>query len=70
LSALWRREWLAAVPGSDPDRAATLLAPVAAARQAHIYRKFLDNIEPSEHPYHAADPADWLRRAAELARDG
>jgi hypothetical protein len=27
---------------------------------------FLDNIEPSEYPYHAADPADWLHRTAVL----
>ena len=53
-------------PGSDPDRAARLLAPVAAARQAVIYRRFLDNIEPSEHAYHAADVPDWLRRTADL----
>ena len=56
----------AAVPGSDPDRAARLLAPVAAARQAVIYRRFLDNIEPSEHAYHVADVPDWLRRTADL----
>jgi hypothetical protein len=64
----WAAEWEAAIPGSDPRRAARLLAPVAAARQAVIYRKFLDNIEPSEHPYHRADPASWLVRAAELVR--
>jgi hypothetical protein len=64
----WAAEWEAAIPGSDPRRAARLLAPVAAARQAVIYRKFLDSIEPSEHPYHRADPANWLVRAAELVR--
>ena len=64
----WTAEWEAAVPGSDPRRAARLLAPVAAARQAVIYRKFLDNIEPSEHPYHRADPPNWLARTAELVR--
>jgi hypothetical protein len=63
----WLRRWREAVPGCDPDRAASLLAPVAAARQAVIYAKFLDNIEPSEHPYHRADPARWLHRAALLA---
>ena len=62
----WHRLWAQAVPGSEPERAAGLLAPVAAARQAVIYRMFLDNIEPSEHPYHAADPAVWLRRTAAL----
>ena len=64
----WAAEWQAALPGSDPLRAARLLAPVAAARQAVIYRKFLDNIEPSERPYHSADPSNWLARAAELVR--
>jgi hypothetical protein len=50
-------------------RAAALLALIAAARQAVIYRRFLDNIEPSEHPYHKADPAMWLKRTAALAQD-
>ena len=63
----WTRLWLAAVPGSDPDRAARLLRPVAALRQAVIYRGFLDRIEPDERIYHALDPADWLTRAADLA---
>jgi hypothetical protein len=68
LRRVWSRGWREAIPGCDPERAAALLGPVAAARQAVIYRTFLDNIEPSEHPYHAADPADWLTRAAQLAR--
>jgi hypothetical protein len=68
IRAQWRQAWQAAIPGSDPDRAARLLAPVAAARQAVIYRKFLDSIEPAEHPYHAADTADWLTRATALFR--
>jgi Ser/Thr protein kinase RdoA (MazF antagonist) len=63
----WHEAWKDAVPGSRPDRASELLAPVAAARQALIYRMFLDNIEPSERPYHAADPAERLHRTAELA---
>jgi phosphotransferase family enzyme len=62
----WRRQWLAAVPGSDPARATDLIAPVAAARQAVIYRRFLDGIEPSEWPYHRADPANWLKQTAVL----
>ncbi|HUG47286.1 MAG TPA: aminoglycoside phosphotransferase family protein [Candidatus Limnocylindria bacterium] len=66
----WQRLWHEVVPGSDPLRAAFLLAPVAAARQAVIYQKFLDNIEPSEHPYHRHDPADWLRRTAQLLTRG
>jgi hypothetical protein len=41
-----------------------LLAPVAAARQAVIYQRFLDNIEPAERVHHRADPADWLHQTA------
>jgi len=64
----WHAEWTRALPGSDADRASRLLRPVAAARQALIYQKFLDGIEPSERPYHAADVADWLHRTSELLR--
>lgn len=64
----WLGRWAALVPGSDPARAAALLAPVAAARLAVIYQRFLDGIEPSERPYHQADVPDWLGRAAGLAR--
>lgn len=62
----WQRQWQVRSPGSDPDRASKLLGPVAAARQAVIYQKFLDNIEPAEHPYHHADPGNWLRATAAL----
>jgi Phosphotransferase enzyme family len=62
----WSAAWRRAVPGCDPDRARELLAPVMALRQAVIYQGFLDQIEPDERIYHAADPATWLRRAAGL----
>lgn len=68
VRAHWHSLWRAAVPGSDPARASRLLAPAAAARQAVVYRAFLDQIEPSEWPYHEHDPAAWLARAAALAR--
>jgi hypothetical protein len=68
IRAHWLAKWKAAVPRSDPVRAAALLAPIAAARQAMIYQGFLDRIEPSEHPYHRTDPADWLARTARLVR--
>jgi hypothetical protein len=64
----WIDSWRRAQPGSDPERAAQLLEPIASARQAVIYRGFLDHIEPSEHPYHEEDPATWLVRTAALAR--
>ena len=65
----WTTRWRQAIPGSDPARAAEILEPIAAARQAVIYQKFLDEIEPSEHAYHRADPTLWLTRAAELTRE-
>ena len=64
LSAYWARLWCEAVPGCEPERAATLLGPVRALRQAMVYRSFLAAIESDEHVYHAGDPALWLRRAA------
>jgi hypothetical protein len=70
VRAHWLQQWSEALPGSNPARASVLLAPVAAARHAVIYRSFLDNIEPSEHPYHLADPANWLIRTAALVREG
>ncbi len=66
ISAHWSQRWREAVPGSDPDRALRLSEPLAAARQAVIYRGFLDAIEPDEHVYHRDDPRHWLTRTAEL----
>jgi aminoglycoside phosphotransferase (APT) family kinase protein len=66
LAGHWADAWRAAAPGSDPERAAQLIGPVAALRQAVIYRLFLDSIEDDEKVYHAADPPDWLRRTAAL----
>jgi Ser/Thr protein kinase RdoA (MazF antagonist) len=66
----WLQQWRQAVPGSDPARASALLAPIAAARQAVIYRRFLDNIEPSDQRYHRADLARWLNRTAALVQKG
>jgi hypothetical protein len=64
----WSDGWKTVMPGSNPARASILLAPIAAARRAVIYQGFLDQIEPSEHPYHRADPLDQLERTAVLVR--
>jgi len=69
VQAHWLKRWEEAVPHSNPARASILLAPIAAARQAAIYRRFLDNIEPSEQRYHRVDPARWLKKTAALARE-
>ncbi len=68
LRAHWHARWRERIPGSDPDRASRLLAPVAAARQAVIYQHFLDHIEPTEQPYHRRDVPRWLGITAELVR--
>jgi hypothetical protein len=62
--------WQRAVPGCEPARAALCIEPIAAARQAVIYDGFLDQIEPSEHPYHRNDPVRWLQRAARACEPG
>ncbi|HEY5070484.1 MAG TPA: aminoglycoside phosphotransferase family protein [Caulobacteraceae bacterium] len=68
VRAHWADRWRQAVPGSDPMAGFALLRPVAVAKQAAVYQGFLDNIEPSEHPYHRADPAERLKRTAALLR--
>jgi hypothetical protein len=50
-------------------RAERLLAPLATARSAVIYQRFLDHIEQAEHPYHRDDPLDCLRKTAARCRE-
>ncbi len=64
----WIGAWSAARPGADPGRAAELIEPVAALRQALIYQRFLDGIERSERRYHEGDVPQWLRTAIALAQ--
>ncbi|NUO55816.1 MAG: aminoglycoside phosphotransferase family protein [Hamadaea sp.] len=64
LIEAWAARWQHAVPGCDPVKAIDLLRPVAALRNAATYARFLANIEPSEHPYHAGDVPFWLHQAA------
>lgn len=64
LRQAWARSWRAAVPGCDPERAAALIEPLVALRNAAAYAGFLDAIEPSEWPYHADDVPYWLAQAA------
>ena len=64
----WEAQWHGVYPACDPTRAWDLLAPVEAARGAVVYRMFLDNIEPSEHPYHRDDPREQLQRVAAIVR--
>lgn len=65
----WASRWRSAYPGSDPLRAVDLLRPVAAVLAAHTYARFVAEIEPAEHPYHADDVPFWLERAEEALRE-
>jgi hypothetical protein len=56
------------VPGSEPGRAAEVMRPMAALRAAETYAGFLAAIEPSEHPYHAADVPGRLAAAVAAAQ--
>ncbi len=67
LVAGWARRWRADVPGCDPDRALALLRPVIALVYAVVYAGFLDQIEPSEWPYHRSDVPAYLRVGVELS---
>jgi len=55
LTRRWLSAWAGAVPGSDPFRAWPLARPLAVLRLALVYQTFLDNIEETEHVYHAGD---------------
>ena len=68
LAAHWAAAWRRTIPGCQPERAAALLAPIAAARQAVIYQGFLDRIEATEQRYHAHDVPVWLNRVVEILR--
>jgi hypothetical protein len=70
VRAAWIDAWGAECPGSDPARAADVIAPIASLRRAVIYQGFLDHIESSERRYHASDVRDWLRAALDQAADG
>jgi len=68
LTRLWARAWQRHLPGSDPTAALRPLQPVAELLGAVTYRRFLDHIEPDEHPYHLDDPLTCLRAAVSAAQ--
>jgi hypothetical protein len=57
--------WHQISPGSQPERAAELLEPLALLEAAAIYARFCAAIEPDERVYHAADVVRLLREAAQ-----
>ena len=66
LEARWLDRWAVAYPGSDPRRAADVIAPIAALRRAIVYRGFLDGIEETERVYHRSDVPEQLQTAVAL----
>jgi len=64
--ATWDRAWTEAAPGCDPARSGSLLRPVAALREAWVYQRFLDGIEPTERVYHRDDVERMLDEAERL----
>jgi phosphotransferase family enzyme len=67
LLQAWGRRWRASAPGCAPERAITLLRPVAALLDAATYAAFVANIEPAERPHHARDVTEALYRAVRRA---
>ncbi len=65
LAEHWIQRWTERVPGSDPRRAAELIAPIGSLRQAMIFQNFLDGIEESERVYHRDDVPIALAQAME-----
>ncbi|WP_352230265.1 phosphotransferase [Kitasatospora phosalacinea] len=63
VRARWADAWRELVPDCAPERALELAPPLVHVHFALRYQEFLDGIEPSEHPYHAGDPAGEVRRA-------
>ena len=72
VAGAWIDAWTAAVPRSRPAEALRIAEPLAHLAYAVRYQEFLDNIEPSEHVYHAGDPAASIRAAiaCAAAQDG
>jgi hypothetical protein len=68
LTGVWCDFWRHAVPGSDPERATELMAPLAGLRDAVSYAGILAAIEPAERVYHDGDVAIGLRAAVEHYR--
>jgi hypothetical protein len=66
VRAAWVEAWAQQRPDADAAGAMALVRPIAALRQALIYRVFLDGIEPAERLYHADNVPLWLRRALAL----
>ncbi|RYZ07128.1 MAG: aminoglycoside phosphotransferase family protein [Myxococcales bacterium] len=68
LLASWCASWKRLAPRSQPERALELAPFIAAMRGAATYAYFLQEIEPSEWPYHFDDVPRCLQAAEALWR--
>lgn len=64
----WLGLWRRAVPASDPERALELMGPLVPLREAWLYQRFVDSIEPDEAICHRADVPDRLAAASSRRR--
>lgn len=62
----WKTCWKALVPEADFDRAFEISRPILTLRIAVLFQRFLDQIEPSEHVYHVADPLRFLQKTVDF----
>ncbi len=69
LLSHWQQCWKNAWPSADFGRAFALSRPLLTLRIAVLFQRFLDQIEPSEHVYHVADPLNFLKQTAAFCRE-
>ncbi len=62
----WKSCWQTAWPSANFDLAFEISRPLLTLRIAVLFQRFLDQIEPSEHVYHVADPLQFLKQTAQL----
>ena len=62
----WQRAWQKRLPEADVASAIELVMPIAHARMAVVFQRFLDNIEPSEQIFHDTDPVIALEKTGKV----
>jgi len=62
----WQRAWQKRLPEADVASAIQLVLPIAHARMAVVFQRFLDNIEPSEQIFHDTDPVIALEKTGKV----
>jgi aminoglycoside phosphotransferase (APT) family kinase protein len=62
----WQRAWQKRLPEADVACAIELVMPIAHARMAVVFQRFLDNIEPSEQIFHDTDPVLALEKTGKI----